>query len=371
MDKMRYKTGPGMEFLALYLNRLCPRNCKQCEIADNSKAPMPEVEDWKEAILAIRDAYGVKFFLFLGTEPLVYGKKLVELVRWFETVDMFYGFYSTSPEPLFSRHREALVEAGLQNWSSGIDLLPNMKLDRRTEKKVKESMEGLLWMAERGVQTHLVTTVHKQNLHMVPRILEWAMELIPNIETTINFIEWKRGALFDFMSPKEDMPDLMWDGSPEEIEMVKKVCHRIKLLSRVYGKRVQVQDIYLENAHKKYLTIDTHCGGVIGPAMDCDGTMRLCAYSTGTRSTQHHAKDLSVERNLARFQNDWDADLAECIGCDWSVKYQIEIDPRILDPHSGFHEERWCLTYDEYKKLVKEDGLCVEKERDEKSLYII
>lgn len=344
-----------MDFLALFLNRSCPRGCRQCGIADCSRTPL-QLDQWKEALQILSEAFQVHFFLFLGTEPLMFKSRLVELVRWFSKKDLFYGFYSTSPEPLFSKYRQPLLDAGLDNWSAGIDLLPDKCLDGVTEKKVRESIEGLIWMAERGVQTNIVATVHRKNLMQIPKIVEWTLDVVKNTQTEINFLEWQRDPRFDFFAKAEDIPDLMWAGTEEEKELVRKVCHRVKLYSRVQGKKVQTCDYYLDHAHEHYTKLDCHCAGVTGPSMDCDGSMRLCAYSKGTRCPKWSAFDLKTPGALSRFYGDWEKDLDECPGCHWIVQDSLRGDIRILDPNSGFHEDRWCLTQEDYAKITKDDG---------------
>ena len=334
--------------ITLFLNRACPRGCPQCGISDNSRKPLG-VEEWKRAITKLRDIFQARFFLFLGTEPLLLKEGLVELVRWFTQENLFYGFYSTSPEPLFSKYKQALVDAGLNNWSAGIDALPGWSLDPITNKKVTESIEGLQWMAEQGVQTHTLTTIHKKNLSTIPRILQWCQENIPGCQSSLNFIEWKKTPQFDFFSKHEDMKDLCWDGN--ETLKVKEIMLWVLLLSRVKGRIIQTPDAYLLNAHRHYLTLNQHCQGIVGPAVDCDGIMRLCGYSTGERVKSWNILDEDFQDGLDIFLQDWNNDLQECPGCHWIFQEMLRTDVKILNPHSGFHEERWCLDTERYKEM--------------------
>lgn len=338
------------EAITLFLNRSCPRNCPQCGISDNSRKPM-SVGEWKTALKRLRDLLQARFFLFLGTEPLLFKEGLIELVRWFTKERLFYGFYSTSPEPLFSKYKGALVDAGLNNWSAGIDTLPGQSLDPITDKKTRESILGLQWMAAQGIQTHTLTTIHKKNLHLVPEILYWCQRNIPRVQSSLNFIEWKRSPQFDFFSEQRDMKDFCWTG--EEDMEVKRRMLQIFLLSRVENMIIQTPDSYLLNAHKHYLTLDQHCQGIVGPAVDCDGTMRLCGYSTGEKVKRWNILGLTMD-NLPHFLEDWEQDLKECPGCHWIFQDMLSTDTRILNPQSGFHEERWCLTRYEFEKMIRE-----------------
>ena len=336
------------ETATIFLNRACPRGCPQCGISDNSKTPM-SIDQWIGAIKVLKKTLGTKFFLFLGTEPLLFRDDLIWLVEWLTENEIFYGFYSTSPQPLFSDYKYKLVRAGLKNWSSGIDALPWHDGDDVTRSKVTESLNGLLWMANEGVQTHTLTTIHKKNLHQVVEIMEWCQRHIPGVQSSLNFLEWKRGPEFDFFSPKSEMMEYLWHGSPEEKEEIRKVMAQVKLLSRVHGNIIQTPDSYLDNAHKHYLKLNQHCQGVIGPSIDCDGTMRLCGYSTGKHSKPWHVFDLTHHKDS--FLHDWEADLDACNGCHWIFQDMLKEDPRILDPKSGFHEERWNETWGSY--LIK------------------
>ena len=332
--------------ITVFLNRACPRGCPQCGISDGSKKAL-SVNDWKKALGIVRHTFDTKFFLFLGTEPLMFKEGLADLVGWLNSENLFYGFYSTSPEPLFSKYRQALIDAGLKNWSAGIDGLPGMSMNPVTEKKVRESLAGLQWMGERGVQTYTLTTVHKQNLHQIVDIVDWCHNNIPNVQSSLNFIEWSRSPEFDFFSPKEQMIDLCWDDTPQERTQVAEVMRRINILTRVEGTYIQVPDTYTNEAPYHYTKLDHHCEGVVGPSIDCDGTMRLCGYSTGRLCPQTSVWEL--ERNS--FQTLWEKDLASCPGCHWIFQDALRVGTRILDPKSGYYEERWVLSKEEWLGL--------------------
>lgn len=308
------------------------------------------VEDWIAAFERLNSLFGATFYLFLGTEPLIMGQGLVDIVRALKERGLFYGFYSTSPEPLFSRWRDKLLEAGIDNWSAGIDTLPHLDyMDPITDKKVRQSIEGLQWMAERGVSTHAQTTIHKKNLHLVPEIMEWCQHNIPGVENALNFVEWRRSPEFDFFAPPEDMQDMLWDGSDEERAEVRRVMLEVLALSRVHGMLIQTPDEYLINAHLHYDKLDVHCRGVIGPSLDADGTLRLCGYNAGDKAAQWNVRELTEEK-FNEFMDDWESDLAGCVGCHWSFVPLLEEDPRILDPTSGFLQDRWSLNTTTLKK---------------------
>lgn len=302
--------------ITVFLNRDCPRTCYQCGIADNSRRSMPG-DDWIKAMENLRTVFNPTFILFLGVEPLLLRDDMVRIVEWLRDNDMQAGWYTTSPEPLFTQYRQKLVDAGVNNWSSGIDTLPHLdKLDPETDKKAAESIIALQWMAARGVDTHITTTIHKKNLHLVPEILEWCWENIPNVECAVNFIEWRKEPGFDFFSPPEDMADMLWDGSLEERADIRAVMDMVFTLSRKPNRRFHTSEEYLKHAHEFYLRLNLHCQGAIGPSVDADGTMRLCGYHTGKEVKEYNVLNIDLTPEL--FKKDWETDLANCPGCYWA-----------------------------------------------------
>ena len=346
------------ETVTLYFNRHCPRRCPQCDIADGSRDPM-DGESWKKIIRILQKCFDVKFFLFLGVEPLLMKEHLVEIVKWFTKHDIFYAFYTTSPEPLFTRYRQKLVDAGLNNWSSGIDGLPGeVEMDKENYKKAVQSLIGLRWMNERGVHTHTNTTIHKGNLHHIIPLFEYLQKEIPGCQSSANFIEWDREGTFDFFAPKWKMKEMMWDNTPEEKEEVRDVMAQIDKLSRVHGMRIQMPDSYLREAPVQYNKLTKHCGGVIGLAVDADGALRLCGYNIGERSPKWNIFQLEDKEMLKRFEEDWIKDLNDCSGCFWICQDMQEPENiPILDHKSGYYEKRWSMSPEQYElERTKIDG---------------
>lgn len=328
--------------VTIFLNRACPRTCYQCGIADNSRKAL-KADQWLKVFDNLNRVFGATFYLFLGTEPLLLGQGLIDIVRGMKERGYFYGWYSTSPEPLFTKWRDKLVEAGIDNWSAGIDNLPHLApMDPSTDKKVRESIAGLQWMAARGVSTFTLTTIHKKNLTLVPEILEWCQRNIPGVGSAMNFVEWQKEPQYDFFSKPEDMAPMLWDGSDAERNLVKKTMLEIAALSRVEGNIIQCPDDFALDAHRHYDKLDQHCQGIIGPSVDADGTMRLCGYNRGDKVMDMNALDLTPDR-FEEFMEKWEDDLWKCKGCFWSFVPLLNADPRILDIRSDYFRENWTL----------------------------
>jgi MoaA/NifB/PqqE/SkfB family radical SAM enzyme len=322
----------------MLLNRDCPRKCQQCHVATGG--PVMSATNWKKALEIIKTEFDVDFLLFYGCEPLLMGQDLVDIVDFLVKKEWIYGLYSGAPEPYFTQWIDKLIDVGLNNWSSGLDGLPGIQsMDQVTEKKVSDVIAGLQYVAERGLQTHIVTTIHKLNLHYVCDIIRWCQANIPNAQNTVNFIEWSLDPAFDFASLKSEMPTIVWDGSDEEKEEVRRVMSDIYDLSREPGMMVQTSDRYLIQAPDHYTKLDKHCGGNVGLGMDCDGTLRLCGYNRGDVMRQYSVFDLPTKKK--EILEIWEDEVAKCSGCHWALMDIVREGDQIYEPSSGYLADRW------------------------------
>ena len=326
----------------LYLNRSCPNNCPQCGIRDPSKQKLTP-QAWMEACEILQACFDTEFFLILGTEPLLMGEGLVDLVKYWTKMKMFYGLYSTSPEPYFSQLKKKLVDAGLTSWSAGIDTwpgLPNMfALD-----KVIQSVRGLDYMADAGVTIHTVTTVNNYNLEDVALILRSAQERFrkkTTVTSSLNAIEWQHDETFDFFSKKEKMmppyADLVIP--PERHPAVLKMCEDVRKLMFVDGYQIQTTARHLNDWPLLYRSLNSNCQGLCGFAVDCDGRMRRCGYNKGTKVSSYTVWDIERASVRRQFIQDWQEEVASCPGCFWVFKYCME-EKGSLKHKSEFYTER-------------------------------
>lgn len=334
-------TRPEDRTVTIFLNRDCPRTCPQCAIADHSRRPM-SLEDWKQALDNLNKVLGTTFFLFLGVEPLVLGETFLDLIRFMRGRRYTSANYTTSPEPLFSKWRQPLVDVGIENWSSGIDSLPHLgSIDDQTDRKIRESLVGLQWMADHGVSTHVTTTIHKKNLKHIPEIMEWCYEHITGVEYAVNFLHWaKPGETgWDFSSPPDSMRDLLWDGSDKERAEVEAVMREVHRISQAHPGRMYTYDDYLLHAHNHYDKLDVHCAGMIGPSVDADGTMRLCGYNTGDPRGVggFSVRELSIAKSAEVFQRVWTQEMEACSGCLWAC---FQLPPGAWD-RPGIHKPQY------------------------------
>lgn len=339
-----------MDTVTVFLNRSCPRKCVQCGVTkpENRKKELT-IDEWINMFLLLKQELGVKFFLILGTEPLLFGYELIKLIEFFKRENLFYAFYSTSPEPLFSRYAQSLVDAGLTNWAAGIDTLPGKGwVDDITEKKAKESLEGLKWMGSKGLQTWCLITVHNKNLSHIPEIIQYCADNVPNVLLCINSIEWAHDNTFDFFSRKEEMPDLIIPDSrkDEVIDMLQTVLY----MTRNQNIHLQNTDLGLIDWVNHYDKLDYVCNGLAGLALDCDGSLRKCGYSKGNLMPNYRIEDFLTEKEEILFN--WYVDCYKCKGCHWSYITALQEGFETLVPNTPHYTDRWIYPVPRIREML-------------------
>lgn len=322
--------------IALLLNRKCVHHCPQCNLI---KEPRKEllVNEWKSIFDILGTHYNVKFYLVLGTEPLLMRDKLVDIVDFWTKNEIFYGLYSTSPQPLFNQYKDKLLEAGLNNWSCGIDGLFGYDNPAHVNAKVFNGMAGLQWMADQGVQTMTVVTLNRSNLSYADKIIEWCQENIKGGMACLNPIEWQHDDTFDFFAKKEDMGDLIVTEQfrPE----VKGLAQRIKAMAKRPGYQIQNSDKNLDIFHLVYDKLNYRCNGVVGMGVDTDGTLRRCGYCRGDEISKYSVWDIPEDPEF--IYEVWYRDVLSCKGCFWSWVQGLEETYGVVIPDSEFYKKRW------------------------------
>lgn len=353
------------DFAIIYLNRACPRRCPYCSAWRNKEVTMPP-DKWKKAFEILRNL-GVKFFLILGNEPLLLGDNLVELVRWWYRNDYYYGIYSTSPQPFFDKYKYDLLNAGLRNWSSGMDfVLPVYESLKETltkddrqfieenvelKKKAIESLFGLQFMYNHNIQEiNSTITISKFNIKLIPKSIEWLAENV------IKDSRWKVGTNFVHYSDKDSLNDFA--KSKEEIRRYIFTSKDIDLLEwlksemdRLCSKYpfLSVPPFYYSNYEaiiKQNLRL---CDDKVARqiAVDSDGSLRLCGYVKGKLLSFMTVFDLEKPEGRKMYEDFYEKDLEMwCTGCYWScpfIKKYGGID--ILD----FRSDYWKKKYEELK----------------------
>jgi len=318
---------------AIYLNRKCVRNCPYCEISKSDKKEL-SLKEWKKGLENLREKLGVEFFLFLGNEPLMLGHDLVHLVRYLKENDYYYAMYSTSPRYLFNAFKNKLVRAGLKNWSSGIDfILPVYEKQKSTgwvssdteilvEKskaslvnKAEDSLAGLKYMSERGVQAHALITISRMNVEFFPDMLAWFKKEMPDVHVGFSCAEWKTWNRMDFAVDREKCPEYFFTESDKD--KLAKMITRFKQMRERDKFYTQIPNSYVEGMVDYGINLDWKCYGYHIPSVDCDGSFRTCGYAYGNRVRNYNVLDFDKES----FLRDWDEDVKDCPGCYWAFSW--------------------------------------------------
>jgi MoaA/NifB/PqqE/SkfB family radical SAM enzyme len=325
---------------SVFLNRECPRRCPYC---GSRRFGMKRLtgEQWLDAIDILREQ-GIEFFLFLGNEPLMLGEELVVLVKGLAERNIEYGLYSTSPQPLFSQWREKLLDAGLKNWSAGVDFIPEVyermkKEGRLSEKairliesqgqeivrKAEESLEGLVWMYEKGVEEILsLITVSRANVEMLYDMVVWLADNVVKDgrwKVSYNYVEWNHGDK-DFMVGKEEGEEWwlseedreLWQGALEKLE---EQWEQYPFIQPVKGYLTDIDKALKQDVKwwKEYgFTVENL-------SVECDGKIRACGYREGEVG-------YSVWDFVDKADEVWEAwrrEVMKCKGCYWAWPHML------------------------------------------------
>jgi hypothetical protein len=295
------------------------------------------VDSWKKVFDIFGVCYNTKFYLVLGVEPLLLGDSLVDIIKFWNKNKIFYGLYSTSPQPYFDRYKYKLLEVGLNNWSCGIDGLPGYGNPGHVDVKISSGLKGLIWMADEGVQTMSVVTLSNRNLEYADKIIEYCQENIKNGMSCLNPIEWQHNETFDFFSKKK----LIWDlVIPEgRRNKVREIAEKIKILSKRPGYQIQNSDRNLDIYHLIYDRLNYRCNGLVGMGVDCDGSLRRCGYNRGREISKYKVWD--IPKDPEKIYEIWYRDALSCEGCFWSWVQGLEETYNVVVANSEFYQDRW------------------------------
>lgn len=327
--------------VAIYLNRACPRGCPQCGISKQFK-PRLSAEDWKRAFTICRDYYNTKFFLVLGIEPLLLGQDLVDIVDFWTKNDFFYALYSTSPKKLFEKWRQPLLDVGCNNWSCGIDAVPDVMpiRDSIVRSKVEDGISGMQWMGERGAQTFFVTTMTNDNLDYIPEIVTWCQNNLPRTMGCVNPLEFQdelHDETFDFFSKKSEIPELIIP--KDRFEDVRNMSIQLEKIAYTKGYYIQNSIRHIRDIPYFYDTLNRRCNSIVGMGIDCDGSFRRCGYNKGVNIANYTVWD--VPDQSEKIYDIWKRDALSCVGCHWSWVYSLEEQFNAVEYQSDFYTNRW------------------------------
>jgi len=354
--------------VSLFINRQCPRRCSYCSVVNEEKEKKRlSVVDWKRAF-SILESRGIEFFLILGTEPLLLGKDLEELVSFWKSKGYEYGLYTTSPRPLFDSCKDRLINAGLRNWSSGIDYIPEV-YDRMKEKaelsltcmklvereryglvqKARDGLNGMEYMFQKGIEEqHVLITISRMNIEMISEMVKYLVDRFPspNLRVAFNFVECSMGQDFDFAPSREICKDYMIKES--DYIVFEKFVGRMKNLKRKYWSRIQVPLEYLLNFKKVVELNSPGDNRYCAISVDCDGKLRLCGYRRGREICNYSVFDLERDDMFSKIYDIWMKEVLGCGGCFWVFPFLLKQYGRDI---VNYRSKLWKNRNKEYGEL--------------------
>jgi MoaA/NifB/PqqE/SkfB family radical SAM enzyme len=326
-----------------YLTRACPRKCTYCALRESvGLGPELNTQEWCE-VFTILEKMGIAFNLVLGNETWLLGERLKRL---FAHNKVPYALYTTCPPSLFTKYRNILLDGGvIDNVSCGVDYpLLDTPIDDDSYWKSVDVWKGLKWVKAYYPNTDCqgTMTVHRGNYHFLPQIVKQLANL--GIFCGINFIHWNKDGGFDFFPGREALQDFLF---------TKKDLPKLRtVLDTVLQKPGLVQNIEMLKVPVEILTgMGWHCMGnpYGGPTIDSDGSLRVCGYRKGTKTSNFSIFDLPGK--LAEWEEAVYLDAMVCPGCSWSYpwmyKYWLDKDTsmgrNVFIKHAGDHipKETW------------------------------
>lgn len=247
------------------------------------------------------------FCLILGNEPWMEMDKLLTVnPNHYIPTSVYTGCF---PYLVDTYLKEYLKK--FNNISCGIDY-PLLHVGQGEASMVKSRdawrMIKLVREISPKLELHATVTIHKKNIHY---LLETIDDLIKNnCYIGLNLIHYNKDGDFDFCGDKTVLKDLIFTKKdfPELISILKEVPGNSLIQSYTY-----IQDII---KHPEYIDMGWHCKGNPGSiTIDCDGSLRLCGYRKGKRTSAFTIFDLPTK--MKAWHQAIYEDSKDCPGCIW------------------------------------------------------
>lgn len=297
------------------MTRKCPMNCSYCSIVDNNKEDELTLEQWKKAFLNLKNI-GVDFNLILGNEVLMLKDDLIELVKFLKEENISYGMYSTFPEPFYTKYRDQLIEAGMENLSFGCDTLVG---NDSIGIKSRRALNGVKYLVDKGLTGHHASvTISDRNIDEVEDMVKTLTE--NKVWSGLNTIHWNKDGKYDFFPPKKDIEDLII----KDTDKLKRVCNNLKEKTISGEYMIQTPTEYFDAIVEHGLDMSWHCSLPLMITVDSDGSLRLCGYRAGEDFKKFNILDMDSKEKLQEYHAQWDKEKDDCPGCFWACWWQAE-----------------------------------------------
>jgi len=328
-----------------YLTRRCPRKCGYCALRDSKDVgPELSLSDW-DRVFSILSEMEVDFNLILGNETWIRGDDIPLL---FQSNKVPYALYTTCPPFLFDRYREKLIGSGIiDNLSCGVDYpmdVPDVDYDDDSYKKSVSAWGAFQWVKRHypEVDCQGTVTVHRRNFRFLPQIVKELSSL--GVFIGINFIHWDKDGGFDFFPSASEISPLLF-----RKEDFAELRHILDLVLDSPG-LLQNPEM-LKEPVALLAGMGWHCHGnpYGGPTIDSDGSLRVCGYRKGKRTSKFSIFDLPTKLDEWRWSVEKDAQ--ECPGCFWSYPWMfhywnredVSFGKAVFIQHAGrkIHKDKW------------------------------
>jgi MoaA/NifB/PqqE/SkfB family radical SAM enzyme len=329
-------------YATIFLNRACPRACSYCMARLVKVQRRLKPEEWLKAFDILR-VEGVKFFLILGNEVLAYAW-IVDLVRMLKENGFWgmYAMYSTFPEPLYSKLREKLVEAGLYNMSAGVDIIPGLTTgDKHIDTKSIWGLEQLVWFKEHGVpDVHATVTIHEHNYRLLDRIM--GVISSKGIWVGANLIHYSLDGLHDFFGTVEDVRHFLIKDRKAFKEKMYQIANEVRA-----GKyRSWSPPEYYELIGDLGGQPLWHCNLPLLISIDADGSLRLCGYRPFYKHRGYTVFDIGTKITMEDYARWYMVEANMCPNCAWNCHYTAELyflsgDPEYADRLFQVHASKY------------------------------
>lgn len=326
---------------SIYLTRDCPMKCDYCRIRDsNLTKPLLQVEQWKRAFDILKDDLDCQFNLLLGNEPLLLGDDLIELIKYLNERDISYAMYTTCPEPLFTRYKDKLIDAGVKSVAFGFDQLSGEGIDSVAIKSLR-GLRGIKELKTKGLKdTQGTITMSNKNIDEVEELVKTLTG--EGIWSVVNAIHWNKDGKYDFFPTADEMKDYLITDRAKFESVIKSIQAGVERGEYKMQNHSEHFDLLL----KYGMDMSWHCTMPAIISIDADGSLRLCAYRSSPETNEYTIFDMKDPIKRENYWDVWQTESAKCPGCCWSyfmmaehhiLKDDAEFGVKLFQDHASRH----------------------------------
>lgn len=263
-------------YSCIFISRKCPRTCSYCRSKDvRGESGLLSVEQWRDALRTL-EQNGVVFHLILGNELFTYP----DPVGFVKMMNEFYGryaTYTTFPPGFRARYLDAVIEAGIYNISSGVDVWPGLLTgDKAVDRKSAEALYWLSYCLDHGVpDVQGTVTIHSKNYDKLEPLFDLLTE--KKIWIGCSLVEASADGQHEFYGDATSMQE--WLIPEDARSKFRDEMYRLATEIRKGRWMMQVPPSYFEEmGDREYERRPWHCSVPILITIEEDGTLKSCGY---------------------------------------------------------------------------------------------